>query len=149
FKANWVYELPIGRGKMLFGDAGAALDRLIGGWEFHGTTRIQSGNAFNFGNVRLVGMTREELRKEYKLRFDDANRVVYMLPDDIILNTRRANNVSATSATGYGSLGAPTGRYIAPANSASCIQVVNGDCAPNAVVVYGPKFTRFDLSVMK
>jgi hypothetical protein len=149
FKVNWVYELPIGRGKMLLRNAGGLVDRLAGGWEFYGTARIQSGNAFNFGNVRLVGMTRKELQKEYKLRFDDLGRTVYILPDDIILNTRRANNVSATDPSGYSSLGVPTGRYIAPANSASCIQVVAGDCAPNQVVVYGPKFTRFDLSILK
>ena len=87
FKANWVYELPIGRGKSLFGGAGGALDRLIGGWEFHGTARIQSGNYLNFGNVRLVGMTEKELRKAAKLRFDDADGVAYYLPKDIIDNT--------------------------------------------------------------
>ena len=124
FKANWVYELPIGRGKSLFGGAGGTLDRFIGGWEFHGTARIQSGNYLNFGNVRLVGMTEKELRKAAKLRFDDADGVAYYLPEDIILNTRRAFSVSATTATGFGTtLGPPTGRYIAPANSANCIQV--------------------------
>jgi hypothetical protein len=149
FKASWVYELPIGRGKALFGNTGAALDRFIGGWEFHGTTRIQSGNYLNFGNVRLVGMTPKELQKAAKLRFDDAAGIVYYLPDDIILNTQRAFSVSATSATGFGDDGPPTGRYIAPANSASCTQVVAGDCAPNTLYVNGPMFTRFDLSAVK
>ena len=40
-----------------------------------------------------------------------------MLPDDIILNTRRAFSTSPTSPTGYAALGVPEGRYIAPANS--------------------------------
>jgi hypothetical protein len=149
FKANWVYHLPIGRGKALFGNTGAALDRFIGGWEFHGTTRIQSGNYLNFGNVRLVGMTTKELQKAVKLRFDDAAGIAFYLPEDIILNTRRAFSVSATSATGFSSLGVPEGRYIAPANSANCIQVVAGDCAPNSLYVNGPKFVRFDLAAVK
>jgi hypothetical protein len=150
FKANWVYELPFGRGKSLFGGAGGTLDRFIGGWEFHGTTRIQSGNYLNFGNVRLVGMTEKELRKAAKLRFDDASGVAYYLPEDIILNTRRAFSVSPTSATGFSeNLGPPTGRYIAPANSANCIQVNSGDCAPQSLIVNGPMFARFDMSAVK
>jgi len=148
-KLNWVYELPFGRGKTLFGQAGGALNRIIGGWEFDGAARIQSGQVFDFGNVRLVGMTARDLQRAFKLRFDDANRIIYSLPQDIIDNTIQANNASATSPTGYGSLGPPTGRYIAPPNSASCLQAVAGDCAPQSVNVYGPMFTRFDLSVVK
>jgi hypothetical protein len=148
FKLNWVYELPFGKGKALMGNAGGLLDRLIGGWEFDGTARIQSGDILNFGNVNLVGMTQKEFRKEFGLYFDDANGVVYHLPKDIIDNTIRAFSVSSSTASGY-SGPAPTGRYIAPANSASCIQVISGDCAPQNLYVTGPRFTRFDLSAVK
>jgi hypothetical protein len=153
FKVNWVYELPFGRGQMLFGKAGPLLDRLVGGWEFHGAGRVQSGQLFdlaasNGGPVNLVGMTMEELRDAYKLRFDDAKKIVYILPQDIIDNTIRAFSASATSATGY-SGAPPTGRYLAPANSPNCIQVYSGQCAPQNVFVTGPKFTRFDLSLVK
>ncbi|MFN0124913.1 MAG: TonB-dependent receptor [Blastocatellia bacterium] len=86
-KFTWGYELPIGRGHALFGKAGPVLDRLLGGWEFYGAARIQSGQLYNFGNVRLVGMTRRELADVFKLRFDDAAKVVYLLPQDIIENT--------------------------------------------------------------
>jgi hypothetical protein len=64
---------------------------------------------------------REDLRKEFKLRFDDIMGVVYMLPQDIIDNTIRAFNSSATSVTDYSDRDVPTGRYIAPASNASCI----------------------------
>ena len=70
-----------------------------------------------------------------------------MLPDDVILNTRRAFSVSTTSPTGYSDLGAPEGRYIAPANSADCIQIRAGDCAPRTLLVRAPLFTRFDVGV--
>jgi carboxypeptidase family protein len=149
FKVNWGYELPFGRGKALLGGAGAWLDHLVGGWEFYGSGRVQSGQLFDFGNVNLVGMTMKDLQKVFKLRFDDAAGVVYMLPQDILENTIRAFNTSGTSATGYSDRGVPTGRYIAPANSASCIQVFNGQCAPQSVIVTGPKFVRFDLSLKK
>ena len=53
-----------------------------------------------------------------------------MLPQDIIDNTVKAFSVSATSATGYGAQGAPSGRYFAPANGPDCIEVAAGfgDC---------------------
>src|SRR5262249_23453852 len=98
FKANWVYELPIGRSKPLFGNADGLMDRIIGGWQLHGTMRMQSGDPLDVGNVRLIGMTRKDLQKALKIRFDDANRIVYFLPQDIIDNTIRAFSVSATSA---------------------------------------------------
>ena len=156
FKVNWIYELPIGKGKMFFGNSGGVVDRLIGGWEFDGTGRVQSGRLFDFGNVRLVGMTRKDLQKAFGLYFNNDARDIRVLPQDIIDNTIRAFNVSATSVTktatqdpGYSGL-APTGRYIAPANSnLGCIQVAGNECAPTSVVVTGPMFTRFDLSAVK
>jgi hypothetical protein len=99
--------------------------------------------------LRLVGMTAKELQKSVKMRFDDAAKIAYFLPQDIIDNTIKAFSVSATSPTGYGSLGAPTGRYIAPANRADCIEAYAGQCGFPNLVLYGPRFTRFDLSLIK
>jgi hypothetical protein len=125
------------------------ISKLIDGWEVNGVARWQSGPLFNLGNVRLVGMTREELKAALNLRFGDAERRIYMLPQDIIDNTVRANNPSATSSTGYGSLGVPTGRYIAPASTANCIELFTGDCGGTAVILRGKPFTRVDLSLIK
>ena len=66
-------------------------------------------------------------------------QLLFILPQDIIDNTIKAFSTSATSATGYGSLGPPSGRYFAPANGPDCIQVVTGDCAPRDHYVTGPK----------
>lgn len=148
-KVNWIYELPFGRGQLLGGNVGKVVDRMIGGWEFHGAARVQSGTPFNFGNVQLVGMTREDLQKQVKMRFDDAGRVAYFLPQDIIDNTRRAFNVSPTSADGYSTLGAPTGRYIAPASRGNCIEAYAGQCGSTNMIMYGPSFARYDLSIVK
>ncbi|MGH9842101.1 MAG: carboxypeptidase regulatory-like domain-containing protein [Blastocatellia bacterium] len=149
FKLNWIYELPLGRNQLIGGGVGAALDRVIGGWEFHGAARVQSGTPFNLGNVQLVGMTRSDLQKAVKMRFDDAGKVAYFLPQDIIDNTRRAFNVSATSADGWSTLGAPTGRYFAPASNRNCIEAFFGQCGATNLVVYGPRFDRYDLSIVK
>ena len=94
-------------------------------------------------------MTIDELRDAFKIRIDPATKIVYTLPQDIIDNTIKAFSTSATSATGYGALGPPSGRYLAPANGPDCIQQVRGDCAPHDVFVEGPIFTRFDLNARK
>jgi hypothetical protein len=153
FKANWVYELPVGKGKMFLGNpdgfAGGLLDRILGGWEWNGTARVQTGANLDLGNVNLVGMTREDLQKAYQVRFDDANGKVYIFPQDIIDNTIKAFNVSATTTTGYAGNNVPTGRYIAPANGRNCVQVVEGNCGFTNLFITGPKFVRFDLSLIK
>jgi hypothetical protein len=137
--------LPIGRGQWLASGANGLVDRLVGGWAFHGQARIQSGSTFSFGNVQLVGMTAKELQDTVKIR-QDPSGVVFFLPDDIILNTRRAFN---STATGFSNQGAPTGKYIAPANSNGCIQEFTGQCGFSNLILHGPSLTRFDLSIVK
>src|SRR5262249_20767315 len=68
FKLNAVYELPFGK------DRGGVVERLGNGWSFGVATRIQSGRLLDLGNVRLVGMTEDDVRKMFKLRFDDGGR---------------------------------------------------------------------------
>ncbi|MEP7340298.1 MAG: carboxypeptidase regulatory-like domain-containing protein [Acidobacteriota bacterium] len=152
-KGDWIYELPIGNGKMLAGGVGPWMNRLVGGWAWNGTMRIQSGSPNDFGNVQLVGMTRNDLQKAMKIRFNDAKKIVYFLPQDIIDNTIKANSVSATTVSGYPEVGgvpqAPTGRYIAPASGKNCAETFAAQCGTNHLVIYGPKFTRFDMSVIK
>jgi hypothetical protein len=151
-KMQWDWALPLGRGERFGGNAGSILNGVIGGWQFNGVGRIQARTT-NFGNVRLVGMTKKELQKMYKwdVRVDPATglKTVYTMPDDVILNTRRAFSVSSTSLTGYSDLGVPEGRYFAPANSATCIQIKAGDCAPQSLVLVAPFFSRFDIGVTK
>ncbi|MFB3855621.1 MAG: TonB-dependent receptor domain-containing protein [Vicinamibacterales bacterium] len=151
FKITWNYLIPYGRGQQWGSNISRLADAVLGGWEFHGSGRIQN-RMLDFGNVNIVGMTPQELAKAYKVRFaKDADGVttVWMLPEDIILNTRRAFNVSATSPNGYSALGVPEGRYLAPANGPSCIQLKPGDCAPLSLKVMSPVFTRFDMSFAK
>ncbi|HKY46236.1 MAG TPA: hypothetical protein VJM50_24300, partial [Pyrinomonadaceae bacterium] len=147
FKANWIYELPFGRGKWFLGGANGLANHLVGGWEWHGTARIQSGRPFALGNVQLVGMDAKELQEAVDAR-KLPNRTVTFLPEDIILNTRRAFSVSATG-TGFGALGAPTGRYIAPANSNGCLQAFYGQCGFANLILEGPRFVRSDMSLVK
>ncbi len=150
WKANWIYDLPFGRDQKWGANAGSALDALIGGWSIDGVARIQTGEMLDFGNVRLVGMSVDDFRKAIDLRVA-SNGQLYILPDDIIQNTVRAFNVSATSPTGYSALGAPTGRYLAPANGPDCIETSPGygDCGLRSLVVNGPPLYRFDIGASK
>ncbi len=148
-KMNWIYELPVGKGKALLGNAHGVMQQVLGGWAIDGTGRVQSGDPFTLGDVTLVGMTRNQLQDAVGMNFNDGAKIAYFLPQDIIQNTIKAFNTSATSANGYGSLGAPTGRYIAPANRPGCIEAFSGQCGGTQTVLYGPHFTRFDISAVK
>ena len=149
-KINAVYPLPFGRNQRFASGAGAVLDRVIGGWQVAGNARVQSGRLLDFGDVRLVGMTKDDLRKAFSLRIDAQGRV-FMLPQDIIDETVKAFSVSPTSATGYGNLGPPSGRYIAPADGLECIEMIRGEgrCGLQSVIVQGPLFKQFDFSLVK
>jgi hypothetical protein len=151
-KAQWDWSIPVGRGERFGGNMSGVMNAIVAGWQVNGATRIQA-RTLNFGNVRLVGMTPKELQKMYgyDLRVNPDNGLLtpYLLPDDVILNTRRAYSISPTSPTGYSDLGVPTGRYIAPANGPDCIQLRAGDCAPRTLLIRAPFFTRVDLGVTK
>ncbi len=158
-KANWVFELPFGNGRRFLGSTSGLVERLVGGWELDGIVRIQSGRLLDFGNVRLVGMSDKDLRNAIKLREYAATGInatapvnIYLLPQDIMENTIKAFSVSATSLTGYGSLGAPSGRYLAPANGPDCIETIAsgyGDCGERSLVITGPRYERVDISAVK
>jgi hypothetical protein len=159
FKLFGFWDIPVGKGRKFGGSMNSVLDSLIGGWVLSTTMRVQSGRMLDYGNVRLVGMTEKDLQKAFKLRFDDAGKKVYMLPQDIIDNTRRAFNTQATSLTGYGAEGPPSGRYLAPANGPDCIEMTDtriyqfnvgfNGCGAGELVVTGPMYRMVDLGIEK
>jgi Carboxypeptidase regulatory-like domain/TonB dependent receptor-like, beta-barrel/TonB-dependent Receptor Plug Domain len=151
FQADWM--LPFGRGERFGTNMNPVLNVLASGWSITSVGRFQT-TVTDLGNVRLVGMSVDDLQGMYKFyRKENAATgidEVWMLPDDVVLNTRRAFSTSNATVSGYSTgLGAPEGRYIAPANSADCIQVRAGDCAPRSVLLLTPWFKRVDLGVMK
>ena len=152
YQADWT--LPFGRGERFAGDIGHLANALVGGWSVTAVGRIQT-TVQDLGNVQLVGMSVKDLQKMYKFtRIGNPSTgidEVWMLPDDVVLNTRRAFSTSNTTLDGYSTSlgGAPQGRYIAPANSATCIQIKAGDCAPRSVLLLSPWFNRLDFGVAK
>ncbi len=43
FVSSFIYELPLGKGKRLGGNAGGIVEHLIGGWQLNGIVSLQSG----------------------------------------------------------------------------------------------------------
>lgn len=153
FKSNWVWELPVGKGRRFAGGAHGLLEALVGAWNFSGSAVVQSGIRADFLNVRLMGFDAAELRKMFKLRTGATGRL-YMLPQEVIDNTVKAFSVSATSDSGYGPLGPPNGRYFAPANGPDCIETTPegggiGDCGVGSLELNGPRLVRFNLGISK
>jgi hypothetical protein len=164
FKTNFIYELPVGKGRTFMGNSNGWVDKLVGGWGINGNIRIQSGIPFNFaggnglltlggnqqntGNVQLVGMTYKDLQNAVGV-YRDPDGFIYLLPKDIRDNTFKANNVSITSAGAVYTQGTPTGRFIAPAGFGNCAQAWAGQCGFANMVLHGPSFFRFDLSIAK
>jgi hypothetical protein len=153
FQADW--QLPFGKGQKFAGNAGRLKDGLVGGWSLSAVGRFQR-QVVDFGNVRLVGMSKDDLQDMYKFYTKAPSTTasgiteIWMLPDEVVLNTRAAFSTQNTTVNGYStSLGVPTGRYIAPANSADCIQLKAGDCAPRTLQLLAPWFNRIDFAAMK
>ena len=146
-KSTFVYQLPFGQGRRYGGNVGTGMDRLIGGWQVSGTARVQTGELMDLGNIRIYGMTDEEVRKEFKMRkYSDSE--LYMWPDDIIDNTIKAYS---RDHLGY-TRGAPEGRYFAPANGPDCMETVAnayGDCGRRSFIIQAPVFWTFDFNVVK
>ena len=99
FKLNWIYELPFGYGKRWKTGSGI-VDRVIGGWEWHGIARLQSGRPFLLTAGRatvnqndsgvIPKVSASELQSMVKLR-KEPNKVVYYLDAKLIGADGRAN----------------------------------------------------------
>jgi hypothetical protein len=152
FKMQWVYEVPVGRGRRFGSDMNKWLNAVVGNWEYSGTGRVHK-ELYDMGSVRVVGMSMDELQDAFQIRTvrdEEGAITVFSFPQDIIDNTRRAYNTDPTSPTGYSGDGAPSGRYIAPASTPGCIAIYRGDCgAPRQVLLLGPVETRFDMRLNK
>jgi hypothetical protein len=101
-------------------------------------------------------MTVDELQKAVGIyrNQNDADGVnrgnVFYLPEDIRINSFKANNVALTTAgVPVFTQGAPTGRFIGPAGFGNCQQSFLGSCGYQNLVLKGPAFFRSDLSLVK
>jgi hypothetical protein len=52
---NGVWELPVGKGRLLLAHAPRALDMIVGGWQYQAIWLWQVGAPVNFGNIVFLG----------------------------------------------------------------------------------------------
>ncbi len=85
--ANWVADLPFGRGQKFAGDANSALDAFIGGWELSGLARWTSGFPFAVDNGNYWATNWDEqgiaqmLTKPKTGRYKQPNGAVSVFPN--------------------------------------------------------------------
>jgi hypothetical protein len=93
FNANWILDLPFGRGKALAGNAHGPVEAVIGGWQFSGIARWTSGFPVNIsngatwptnwqlpGNATLIGTPHT---KTTKVAAAGANSYVSLFPSPL------------------------------------------------------------------
>jgi hypothetical protein len=126
FKVNYIYELPIGHGKALLGNAHGILAKVFEGWQTSGVVRVQSGSPFflnglatfnqvtsNTGVV-LHNITASQLQQDVNIRKTtgtDGKGIVYFLPQSLINNSLAAFNQGGFTPAQLD----PNAPYIGPA----------------------------------
>jgi hypothetical protein len=152
FKANWHYEVPVGRGRRFGGDMHPLLNGILGNWEFSGNGRVQR-QRYRLIGVKLEGMAVSDLQKAFRIHVErNAAGVtqVFSFPEDIRQNTWAAFSVDPTTPTGYSiARGVPTGRYIRPASDLSCMAIYRYECNTPDIHLNGPLFSRWDMRINK
>lgn len=76
FSFNWVYELPIGRGKR-FNTGKGVVDYVIGGWQVNGVTLLRSGSPYSVlisGDIANTGNQANYMRPNLVGNPNPANR---------------------------------------------------------------------------
>ena len=87
----------------------------------------------------------------FKLRIDSAAPRLDAAAGRSSTKASRRSASARRRPTGYSTLGPPSGKYIAPADSLDCIETVRGwgDCGLRSVVLTGPMFKQFDVGISK
>jgi len=153
FKVDWIYELPFGPGKQFASSTNPIVSRIVGGWQFGGVARIQSGPSMLFSSGRatynqndagvvLRNISAQQLQGLIKIRKTtvcdpNCHGVVFWLPDSFIQNTQAAFEVGGKTVKDL-DVNAP---YLGPPTNPGEL----GD----RLVLYGPMTARFDLNIMK
>jgi hypothetical protein len=151
FKVDWIHELPIGPERRFFSGHVPVVSQLLGGWQWGGVARIQSGSPLRLTSGRLTfnnhesgvvlhNITARQLQKLVNLRkttvCDASGKcqgVVFWLPQRLIDNTLAAFEIRGTLS--------PNEPYIGPPSEPGQ--------RGSRIFLHGPWQARFDLSLLK
>jgi hypothetical protein len=142
---NSIYELPFGRGKLFFSDAGSWLDRLVGGWQVTGILKMASGAPLTISDA-----ARGTLNRNGRSARNTANSTltkdqikdligIYRTPCGVFYINPVAVDINLSNCTG-------TGR----ANPAYFTQALPGQTGNlERNFINGPLYTNLDASIIK
>ena len=156
-KANWVYELPFGRGRRFLSDvSNRVLRRTLEGWQLSSVMRVQSGSPIrltggrstfnqNDSGVILHNITADQLQDLVSIRkvtLDATSSsgsvgAVFYLPQSLLDNTNAAFEVNGKTLANLD----PNAPYIGPADQA-------GELGQR-LFLYGPWQQKWDFSLLK
>ncbi|MDQ3653314.1 MAG: carboxypeptidase regulatory-like domain-containing protein [Acidobacteriota bacterium] len=141
--ASGVWELPIGKGKMLFGDANGFIDRVIGGIEFAGSFIYQSGRPWDLpGNAEYVKNAENPDPEKFRGNNNQFNPADYILGITPCVG-RRNNNGTVTLIPNSVNLGCTEPNFIIRAN------FEERRTAFRDSGLRRPSFTQFDMNFAK
>ena len=130
------YELPVGKGKHLMGDASGVKNAVVGGWALVWATTLQGGQPFNL--VCPSGTAAGLTCWSFVIPGKNPRTSLQLMPDG---NLRMLNAAAFAQPCEVGSPGTPTG----------CVNLAGvgalGGGTPS--LVEGPGFHRLDLSLFK
>ena len=142
FKMNWVYEIPVGRGRRFGADMNPVAERHRRRLGVLGHRPRAAPARTTPAACDLVGMSQDELQKALPDPHRDergtGTLTVFSMPQDIIDNTRRAYNTDPTSPTGYGADRRADRPLHRAGQQPGCVPVYAGDCGtPNQLLCHG------------
>jgi hypothetical protein len=146
-KINGIYELPVGPGRYLLGNARGFFGKALEGWQIGGVARMQSGTSTLITAGRatlntqdsgflLRNITRKQVQSLIKIR-KEPNGIVYWLPQSLIDNTLAAFETGGKTLADL----KPNDPYLGPAN-------VPGEFGER-LFLQGPWQHRIDLNILK
>jgi hypothetical protein len=124
--ANFIWELPFGRGKWIGGNANGFLNTFIGGWQMSGIYTYRSGLPMSVGT------------NSFPLSFTLEAPAVY-------LGGNASGNIDTTTASNINFFGTPA----QAAEALAAFRNVRNGESGSRNVLRGPSFWNFDLSLAK
>lgn len=109
FNFNSIYELPFGKGKQFFSDAGGFLNLLIGGWQLNTIVSLSSGAPFGVFDPRgTLNYTSQSSRNSANssLTKEEIKKLIGIFRTDrgiFFINPAVIDPVTGRAANGYGS----------------------------------------------
>jgi hypothetical protein len=111
FTANFLYPLPLGKGKRLARSAPTVIDKIIGGWELQGLTKWSTGSPFQimsnrattgslFGTTAVIrNMTASQLKKQTGV-FRSGPGIYWLNPNSGLLTISGATSRAVVCTAG-------------------------------------------------